>query len=153
MRSSILLLALGNDIMGDDAVGLVAANSLEEEFGKKIDFINSIQTGLSLLETMSGYEQVLLLDSIVTGRHRPGTILEFSACDFETVLGSSPHFMGLPEIIELADRLSIDFPQDIRILALEIEQPFEFSANLSRDIRLALPEYVHKAGCLLHQWF
>ncbi len=152
MRSSILLLALGNDIMGDDAAGLMAADSLKEEFGEKVDFINSIETGLALLEIMSGYERVLLLDSIVTGEHQPGTILEFSSSEFEKVLGSSPHFMGLPEVIDLANHLSIDFPKNIRILALEIEQPFEFSANLSDDIRLALPVYVHKAACLLHQW-
>ena len=152
MRSSILLLALGNDIMGDDGVGFVAAKSLKENFGERIDFINSIETGLALLDIMSGYERVLLLDSIVTGEHQPGTIMEFSACEFETVLECSPHFMGLPEVIELADRLSIDFPQNIRILALEIEPPFEFSENLSHDIKRALPEYVYKAGCLLHQW-
>jgi hydrogenase maturation protease len=108
--------------------------------------------GLALLEIMTGYQRVLILDSIVTGEHQPGTILEFPASDFETVLGSSPHFMGLPEVIDLANHLSIDFPQDIRILAMEIEKPFEFSANLSSDIKLVLPEYVHKAGCLLHQW-
>ena len=152
MRSSILVLALGNDIMGDDAAGLVAAKSLKEEFGERIDFVNSIETGLALLDLMSGYERVLLLDSIVTGEHQPGAILEFSASEFETVLGCSPHFMGLPDVIDLADRLSIDFPQNIRILALEIEQVFEFSANLSHDIKLSLPEYIHKASFLLHQW-
>jgi len=152
MPSSILLLALGNDIMCDDAAALIAARILKGRFGQQVDFVNTIETGLALLDIMSGYDRALLLDTIVTGDHQPGTILDVTKDDFENGLGPSPHFMSLPDVIELADRLSIVLPKEIRILALEIEQPEEFGETLSPPIEQAIPNYVQKAAGLLRQW-
>ena len=149
---SVLLLALGNDIMGDDAVALVAARILEKQFASDVDFVVSSEGGLSLLEILSGYDQVLLLDSIVTGKHRPGTVLEFSRGDFDKALGSSPHYAGLPEVLGIARQLNIDFPEQIRVLAIEIETPYDFRETLTEVIEQAIPDYVEKAGQILHQW-
>jgi hydrogenase maturation protease len=66
-----LLLALGNDIMGDDRVGLVTSQILAEEFGADVDFVDTAEAGLALLDILAGYKRVLLLDSIVTGNPRP----------------------------------------------------------------------------------
>jgi hydrogenase maturation protease len=147
-----LVLALGNDILGDDAAALVAADILRKDFAGQVDFVDTIETGLALLDIMSGYDQVLLLDTIVTGRCRPGTILEFSRQDFGTVLGRSPHFMGLPEVLELADRLSIPLPLQIRIHAIEIDCPEEFSEILSPVIQDAMDEYIRSASRILTSW-
>ncbi|MBN1764365.1 MAG: hydrogenase maturation protease [Sedimentisphaerales bacterium] len=147
--TSVLVLALGNDIKGDDAVALEAVQILKKEGSEGIDFVDTIESGLALLELMSGYDKVLLLDSVSTGVHPVGTILEFSPDDFNQVLSTCRHFMGLPEVIELAKRLSIDFPDEIRILAMEIAPPYEFSQTLTAPIRAALPSYIQKAGDLL----
>jgi hydrogenase maturation protease len=152
MRSSDLVLALGNDILGDDAAALVAANILKRDFADDADFVDTIETGLALLDIFSGYRRVLLLDTIATGRYPPGTVLEFSREDFNMVLGPSPHFMGLPDVLELADRLSIDVPEEIRIHALEIEQPSDFSQTLSPVIQEAMDAYVRGASEILIAW-
>lgn len=152
MPHSILLLALGNDIMRDDAAALIATGILKEQFSGRVDFVSTIKVGLTLMDIMSGYDRVLLLDTIVTGKHQPGTIMEFSEADFKTIPKLSPHFMSLPDVIELARRLSIDFPKEICILALEIEQPLEFGETLSPTIAQAIPKYVQKAEHLLGRW-
>ena len=152
MSASILLLALGNDIMGDDAAALVAAQRLKARGISDVDVSDTIEAGLALLEILSGYQQVLLLDTIVTGHHAPGTVLELSQEDFTEVLGSSTHYAGLPEVIELARQLAITFPKDIRVLALEIETPTDFSDTLSPLIQAAIPGYVQKAVDILHGW-
>ena len=152
MDSSTLLLALGNDIMGDDAAALVAAQRLKARGISDVDVSDTIEAGLALLEILSGYKQVLLLDTIVTGNHPPGTILELSQHDFTSVLGSSPHYAGLPEVIELARHLTIAFPLDICVLALEIESPTDFSDTLSPLIQAAIPGYVEKAVAILEGW-
>ena len=72
--------------------------------------------------------------------------------DFTKVLGSSPHYAGLPEVIELARQLAIEFPKDIRVLALEIETPTDFSETLSPLIQAAIPGYVQKAIAILEDW-
>jgi hydrogenase maturation protease len=152
MSSSTLLLALGNDIMGDDAAALVAAERLKAQGIRDVDVSDTIEAGLALLEIMSGYQKVLLLDTIVTGHHAPGTVLELSRDDFTKVLGSTPHYAGLPEVIELARQLRIAFPQDIRVLALEIETPTDFGDALSPLIQAAIPGYVQKAADILQDW-
>lgn len=150
--SEILVLALGNDIMGDDAAALEAAEILKKAFSGGVDFVATLETGLALMDLMSGYRRVLLLDSVTTGHHKPGTIIEFAREDFNKVLGPSPHCMGLPEVLELADCLSIDFPQEIIILAIEIEFPSDFSESLGETIRQKIPIYVDKAATVLNRW-
>lgn len=148
----ILLLALGNDIMGDDGAALAAARALKQDPVDDVDLVESGEAGLALLDAMAGYDRVLLLDSITTGRHRPGTVLEFSSEDFDNVVGPSPHYAGLPEVLELARRLNVDFPEEVRVLALEIERPMDFRETLSPRIEQALPAYVERALEILRQW-
>ncbi|NQV34928.1 MAG: hydrogenase maturation protease [Phycisphaeraceae bacterium] len=152
MVASTLLLALGNDIMGDDGAALTAAQHLKARDLEDVDVSDTLEAGLALLEILSGYRRVLLLDTIVTGNHPPGTVLALSQRDFTKVLGSSPHYAGLPEVIELARQLAVAFPLDIRVLALEIEQPTDFSDTLSPLIQAAIPGYVQKAVDILHGW-
>ena len=150
--ASTLVLALGNDIMGDDAAAIVASGMLKEQFAEDVDFNDTMEAGLALMEIMVGYERVLLLDTIITGRHKPGTAIEFSQDDFRKVVGPSPHYMGLPEVIQLADRMSVSFPAVFCILALEIERPVDFAETLSPDIEEAVPRFVQKAAEILHRW-
>lgn len=150
--ASRLVLALGNDILGDDAAALIAAEILRKDFAGRIDFVDTIESGLALLELMTGYDQVLLLDTITTGFHKPGTILDFSSQDFGSVMGSSPHCMGLPEVFELANRLSIPFPREILIHAMEIDSPEEFSETLNPVIECAMDPYIRSASQILTSW-
>ena len=68
-----------------------------------------------------------------------GTVLEFSREDFDRVLGPSPHYAGLPEVLSLAKHLEITFPEEIRVLALEIADCCDFRETLSPPIEQALP--------------
>ncbi|MGB2820745.1 MAG: hydrogenase maturation protease [Phycisphaerae bacterium] len=151
-RRPILLLALGNDILGDDGAGLAAARALREEFADEVDVVESGEAGLALLDMMAGYKCVLLLDTITTGEHSPGTVLELSREDFDKAVGPSPHYAGLPEVLELARRMDIDFPGEISILALEIEQPLDFRETLTPPIEKALPAYVERSRQILREW-
>ncbi len=150
-QSRILVLALGNDIMGDDGVGPVAARAVAERFSH-VDVIETGEAGLAMLETLAGYDRVLLIDSIATGDHPPGTVLEFGRADFDKVLGPTPHYAGLPEVLQLADHLGLDFPHDIRVLAIEIDPPLDFRESLSPNIAAAVPVFVDRASAILRQW-
>lgn len=147
-----LLLALGNDLLGDDAVALVAARNVKEEFIHRLEVVESIEAGIILMDLMAGYKRALLLDSIISGDSPPGSIKEYSREDFSRVVAPSLHYAGLPEVFNLARLLGIDFPEEIRILTMEIEDPYHFGAELSPAVKQALPEYVKKAGEILHQW-
>jgi len=151
---SILLLALGNDIIGDDGVALAAARALRETFGDdpNVDILESAESGLALLDILSPYARVLLLDSIESGNQPAGEVREFSREDFHKVLGPSPHYAGLPEVIALAHKLGIDFPSELRVLAIKIDPQEEFRQGLSNDILRALPDYIDQAERILRDW-
>jgi hydrogenase maturation protease len=147
-----LLLALGNDLLGDDGVGLAAARLLRPEFAGAVEVVETSEAGLALVELMEGYQRALLLDSIATGRCPPGTVLEFSPGDFRRVLAPSPHYAGLPEVLALAGDLGIPFPREIRILAVEVAEPPTFRESLSPPVAEALPELVERARQVLEGW-
>ncbi len=149
--ASVLVLAIGNDIMGDDGAAFHACRILNDRKWKDVDFVETIESGLALLEIMSPYDQVLLLDTITTGKHKPGDIVEFSYEDFTEIVGPSPHYLSLPDVILLAEKLSMNFPKKIRILAMEIDQPSDFSEKLSNTIQQKMPTYVKRASEILRQ--
>jgi hydrogenase maturation protease len=152
MLKRCLLLALGNDILKDDGVGLAAASLLRSEFKGAVDIVEASGTGLALLELLAGYDRALLLDAIFTGNAPPGTVLEFSREDFQKTAAPSAHYVGLPEVLRQAESLGLEFPRELRILALEVENPFESHTGMSTSTRGALPGYVDRARRVLQGW-
>jgi hydrogenase maturation protease len=148
----VLVLALGNDILGDDGVGFLVARALRPEFGSQVDVIETGEAGLALLELIEGHDKALLLDSMVTGRHEPGTIVELGAADFRKVLAPSPHYAGLPEVLELGARMGVHMPSEIVVLGMEVVDPFTIRESLSPIVAERLPDFVARARAVLARW-
>jgi hydrogenase maturation protease len=151
-RPRILALGLGNDILADDAVGLVAARSLRRHYGDEVEVVEAAESGLALLDFLEGRSHALLLDAILTGRHPAGTVLEFSREDFDTALGTSSHYAGIPEVLALAECLGVSVPTELFILAMEVEDLYSLREGLSVSVDLALPGYVAHARRILDGW-
>jgi len=147
-----LILALGNDILGDDAVGILAARALRKEFGDTVDIVEAAIGGYALLDFIEGYERVLLLDAVATGRVKPGTVMELAREDFGPADSTSPHHVGLPEVFAVAERLSISLPRELRIVVMEIHPPEVLSQSLTAEIRKALPLLIDHAAAVLNEW-
>jgi hydrogenase maturation protease len=151
-RRSRLVLALGNDLLGDDGVGPAAARLLARRIPCDVEVVEAPHGGLDLLDLLEGRERALLLDAVLTGRHPPGTILEFGRADFALTAAPSPHAAGLPDVLALAERLAIPFPRDLRILAMEVERMHVLGADLTPAVRAALPAYVGRAAEVVASW-
>jgi hydrogenase maturation protease len=151
-QSDILVLALGNDIMGDDAAGLVAARELKEEFGGVIDIFEVASAGFGLIDILEGYKKVLIVDSIPAAQGSEGNILELSEEDFPKQVAWSPHYVGLPEIIAVAKKLDMEFPDEIKILVLEIADLGTIHEGLSPEITGRIPQFVERARTVLNSW-
>ena len=148
----ILVLGLGNDILGDDAVGLLVARRLRAFLPDTVAVVESGGGGLDLLDLLEGYDRVLLLDAMLTGRHPAGTILEFSAAELAKNEAPSPHYAGLPTVIALADSLGVKFPSDFRILAVEVANPYEVVERLTTPVEAALPVLTARAQVIVEGW-
>jgi hydrogenase maturation protease len=147
-----LVLALGNDILGDDGVAFAAARSLAAEFGDAVEVVMTGEAGLALVEFLAERDHALLLDAMVTGRHPPGTVVAMTAGDFRRVLAPSPHYAGLPEVFDLGARLGLPMPTEFVVLAMEVEDPFTIREGLTESVARALPDYVARAGEVLRSW-
>ena len=66
----VLLLGLGNDILTDDAVGLYVVRELQPKLAAhpSIDIRETTEMGLALLDFITGYRAVVMVDSIQIGR-------------------------------------------------------------------------------------
>ena len=147
-----IVLGLGNDILGDDAVGLLAARRLRASLPASVDVLESAGAGLDLLDVLEGYGRALILDAIATGAHPPGTVLEFGAADFQKVVAPSPHFARLPELLQMARQLAIPFPETISVLACEVADPYQIREGLSPPADAALPALVARAERIVASW-
>jgi hydrogenase maturation protease len=147
MKRSVLIVALGNDLMGDDGVGIVAGLTLRGE-GLPVEM--SVRSGLALLDHIEGTEKVLLIDSQTTGG-RPGTVEEFCLTP-SAIRSPSPHYLGYGEALTVGRAAGLELPGEIRVLAVERADAAEIGAGLSDAVQEALPELIRRAREIVRGW-
>lgn len=145
-RPRVLLLGLGNDILTDDAIGLRVVAALRERVRDKqhVTAVETSEMGLSLLDFMVGFDQLVLVDAVQTSQARPGFIHEISAEDLSSLPAISPHFLGLGEVLALGRQLGLSLPREVKIFAIEVADPFTVGTELSPELKAALPHIIHR---------
>ena len=140
----LLLLGLGNDILTDDAVGLHVVQELHRELADhpSIDCRETTEMGLALLDFITGYRAVAIVDSIQTGKEAPGFLHELDAPALNQLTGRTPHFVGVSETLALGKHLGLAMPEQVRIFAIEVEDPFTLGTILTPALQAALPGIV-----------
>jgi len=147
-----LVLGLGNELAGDDAVGILVARAVRGELDGLADVVESSASGLALIEVLAGHEQAVVVDAIVTGRTPPGTIVEMGLREVGRVVAPSAHQAGLPELAAVAARLGLVFPARTRVLAVEVVDPYTLGAPLSDPVAGAVPELVRRVLRAVRRW-
>jgi len=149
----ILVLGLGNDILTDDAIGLNVVRHLREELAgdERIDVRETMEMGLALLDFIVGYRAVLIVDSIQTGQSPAGTIHEVDTAGLKQLTGRTPHFLGVGETLALGRRLGLAMPQAVKILAVEVEDPFTLGTEMTPALQRAIPPVLARIRELLQE--
>jgi hydrogenase maturation protease len=141
----IIVLGLGNDLLADDAIGHLAVAALEPRLHGRADVEATAMHGLALLDLLAGYDAAVVLDAACTGGHPIGSVHEIAADSLARVQNPSPHFAGFPEMLDLADRLELHFPQRLRIFVVEVLDPYTVGGVMTPAVRAALPELCERA--------
>ena len=149
--SKVLLLGLGNDILTDDAIALNVVRSLAPELAddEAVDVRETTEMGLALLDFIVGYRAVLIVDAIQTGRAPAGTIHEVDAEGLKRLTGRTPHFLGVGETLALGHQLGLAMPEQVKILAIEVEDPFTLGTQMTPVLQQAVPIIVEQVGRVL----
>lgn len=147
-----LVLGLGNELAGDDAVGLLVARALLVELDGVADVVESSASGLALIEILAGYDRAVIVDAILTGRAPPGTITEMGMADVGRVVAPSTHQAGLPELAAVASRLGLGFPSETAVFAVEVVDPYTLGVGLSEPVAAALEELIGRVRERVRRW-
>lgn len=140
----LLVLGLGNDILTDDAIGLHVVHALQRELAGQpsFDIRETTEMGLALLDFITGYRAVVIVDSIQTGKAPPGFLHELDAAALGQLTGRTPHFVGVNETLALGRQLGLAMPEHVTIFAIEVEDPFTLGTALTPALQAALPGIV-----------
>ncbi len=136
-QSPILILGLGNELLCDDAIGIRLVTEFKELYKSSgIDFLSSCNGGLEIVELISGYEQVIIIDAIKTQNGIPGSVYHYTPDDFKDTLHvSSFHDISFLTALKFGAYMDIKIPRDIHILAIEIVEDLLFSIEFSEPIK------------------
>jgi hydrogenase maturation protease len=140
--SSVRIIGLGNELRGDDAVGLLAARRLRQAVGNRAEVIEAEMAGVDLIELMEGARVVILIDAARSGKN-PGMIHRLDASDspigVRTLLRSS-HALGISDALELARTIGV-LPARVIVYGIEVGH-MEAGQALSSPVAKALDEIV-----------
>ncbi len=135
------VLCLGNELLGDDAFGVLAARRIAE-LCPEMDVIESSSSGLHLLDQICGCSELTVIDTVETGKAEPGTIYRLDEDSLPCVRGDAPHCTGLFDALRLARVLGLAAPIEVRVLAVEAADCRTIGGGMDERVRAALDEVV-----------
>ncbi|MBF8268726.1 MAG: hydrogenase maturation protease [Gammaproteobacteria bacterium] len=140
----LLLLGLGNDILTDDAIGLVVVREVSRRLTglEGVEAKECVEMGLALLDFIVGWRELIVVDAVRTGQAPPGHVHEVDCLGLKTLRGAAPHFFGVGEALALGKELGLSMPNEVKILAVEVSDPFTMGTELTTALRAALPSIV-----------
>lgn len=136
-----MIVGLGNEIAGDDGVGIHVAHILEDRLrdDPDIDVVALPWAGLSLLDVLRGRARAAIVDCLTSGSHPAGTLVRL---DERGIAGSvrlnSFHDISFPTAMALGRRMGWDMPEDVAIWGVEAERVGVFAEGLSPAVAAAV---------------
>lgn len=156
----ILIAGLGNPILGDDGVGWRVAEEVSLQTGiplrdaplpylahEKLSPVTIecyALAGFSLMERLTGFDKVILIDSLNTGNYKQGNVITFTLDELVDLTyghSASAHDSSLKTALRVGRDMHVPLPddEDIHVVAIEAEHVYNFSEELSSSVAAAVP--------------
>ncbi len=143
----MLILGIGNLLMGDEGVGVHAVRALEGlTMPPGITVLDGGTGGFHLLELFDKHRHMILIDATLDDR-APGTVRVLRpkfASDFPRSL--SAHDIGLRDLIESAALLGPLPTMDLITISIAKIQPM--SIEMTPEVSGAIPQVLQTVGAL-----
>jgi hydrogenase maturation protease len=137
-----LVLGVGNPILTDDAVGFRIAHLLKEA-KPELTVIETTEAGLTLLELVTGYDRVIIIDSVKTGRSKPASLHELTLEQIDPSWNfCSTHGIDIKTAFEFGHKLGYKLPAQLSIYGIEVEDDKNFGEKCTREVENSIPEIV-----------
>jgi hydrogenase maturation protease len=138
---TILVLGVGNYLMGDEGVGVRLIEEMAvRDLPPYLDLLDGGTGGFLLLDRFQAYGTVIFVDATMDGKSA-GSVSVLRprfASDFPTAL--SVHDLGLKDMIEAVYLL--DHQPDLYLITISIDRIDPMSVALSEAVEKAIPEAI-----------
>jgi hydrogenase maturation protease len=139
--SDVLLLGIGNVLLGDDGLGAWFASAFPRRYHipPNLEVIEGGTLGLELLDCIAGRRALVVVDAVVTGHGSAGSVVRLEGAAVPVSLNTkvSTHDIALRDLLSAATLLEC-MPQTVVVCGIE---PAEIAPQiaLSAVVRGALP--------------
>jgi len=149
-KKNVLILGIGNYLMGDEGIGVHLANLMQnEKLPAGVDVLDGGTGGFHLLEYFEDYNHVILVDATLDG-NVPGTLRLIKpkfASDFPPAM--STHDIGLKDLVSALQILG-KMP-DIDLFVVSIASIQQQGIELTGEIEATLPGLVNEIKKLIEK--
>lgn len=140
---SILVMGVGNYLMGDEGIGVhIIQEMAKMDLPDNVDILDGGTGGFTLLGCFESYPTIVFVDATIDGKP-PGTLSLIKprfASDFPSAL--SVHDVGLKDMVEAV--YLMDHVPDIHLLTISIEELKPMTLELSEPVKEAIPIAIKK---------
>lgn len=135
-NTRVVVIGLGNPLMGDDGLGLAALDELRSGYAlpPEVELVDGGTWGMNLLPVIEDAAELILIDAIDVGA-TPGTFVRLEHARLPRYLATkiSPHQVDLRDVLALAE-LRGTLPADTVALGLQPDS-VELRNSLSAVVR------------------
>jgi hydrogenase maturation protease len=139
----VLVLGLGNVLLGDDGLGAAACARIERDYRipSGVQLEDGGTLGLSLLGLISDADRLILIDA-VRANAPPGTLIRIDGADVTEAVRDrlSPHQVGVADLLNAA-RLIGCYPTAVTLLGL-VPDAIELAVARSNAVNSGLQQLV-----------
>lgn len=138
----ILILGLGNILLGDEGVGVrVAERLLSQPLPDNLEVIDGGTAGYELINLFEGREKVIIVDAVKTD-DQPGSIykMDLSVIEEDTVRSLSLHQIGLNSVFKMASLMDIN--PEVILVGIVPKDYQTYQIGLSREAERAIPQAI-----------
>lgn len=153
-----IVVGLGNPILGDDGVGWRVAQELQTLDGTALSLPADVEClalgGLSLMESLIGYERAIIIDALYSCEGSPGRVFYFALTELPDPSAghtTAAHDTSLQTALRVGRAMGAALPDDIMVVAIEAERVYDFCEELSPQVAAAVPLAVQQVLLLLDE--
>jgi hydrogenase maturation protease len=155
-RKRVIVLGIGNVLLGDEGAGVHALRHLEGDCGGAPDvaFVDGGTLGFTLASLLEPHAALVVIDAARMASP-PGTVGVFEGAEMDAFLttgtrGRSVHEAGLADVMAMA-ALEGRLPARRALVGIE-PRDIDWSSEPSHDVREALPHACRRARELIERW-
>lgn len=140
---SVLVLGIGNLVMGDDGVGVMVVQQLQRKyrFADNVEIVDGGTLGLDLLPKLENVTHLIMVDAVETGQ-KSGTCVRLCGQELPIALQTkvSPHQMGLKDLLAVSELMG-HVPKEMVLIGVQ-PGSHEMTIGLTAEVEAQLETLV-----------